>query len=184
MWVNSQSALHISSINALQDRGVHIIQPDTKAIDDKARRFTCIQQLSRLTIVKFLTVIRIHQFLHCLTDTGIYFTTVASSHNHNTHFSAVVKFLTVIRVHQHCLTDTGIHFKTVTSLHNHNTCASVSLKITPPKINYKNCKACFTSAGAKTWNLLPNERTKMNDYSQFWRAAHTHFHLLRPNNYK
>ena len=111
VWGNSQSASHISSINALHDRAVRIILPGTKAIDDEARQFTCIHGFS--VVVKFLTVIRIHKFLHCLTDTDIFFKTVASSHNRNTR-------------------------------------AFVSLKITPPKINFKNCKACFTSAGATT----------------------------------
>ena len=60
VWGNSQSASHTSSINALQDRAVRIILPGTKAIDDDTRRLTCIHDFS--AVVKFLTVIWIHQF--------------------------------------------------------------------------------------------------------------------------
>ena len=51
VWGNSQSASHISSINALRDRAVHIILLGTKAINDKTRQFTCIHDFR--AVVKF-----------------------------------------------------------------------------------------------------------------------------------
>jgi hypothetical protein len=145
VWGNSQSVSHISSINVLLNRAIHIILPGLKTIDNKSRQFTCIHDFS--AVIKFLTVIRVHRFMYCLTDTGI-------------------------------------SFKTIASIHNCNTRSSVSLKIVPPKINFKTCKSCFTFAGAKSWNLLPYEFTKINDYILFLRAVREHFHLVRPNKYK